>query len=312
MPWKDRYTTTDEKSLDDDEVRWPEGRRCCFTVVVDLSLATTPDGVQSSDFSGARAMFGLEDGLAQLLSLFERHQIAATFTVPAVMARMLAPHLRELNQAGHEIALNGLKHEDVSELAEAEESQRIDLAVEILTEVIGQRPQGWFSLPRQNDPFALGTVSDNTIALLREKGFLYFGNGPADDIPHYWVADFARAEALLTLPYYYHFDDQFFAMFPHKGTGLEHVDSLARNWRAEFDAQYKRGRQFAMTLHPHAIGWCNRAQLLDEFLAHVGRLPDVWNPTSAACAEYWQDTYPAQTTLKLEPSIWRDYPDSLS
>ena len=257
-------------------------------------------------------MFGLEDGLAQLLALFERHRISATFTVPAVMARLLAPRLRELHQAGHEIAANGLRHEDVSDLPLAEESARIDLASELLAEAVGERPQGWFSLPRARDPFALGTVSANTIPLLRDKGYLYFGNGPADDIPHYWVADFERAEALLTMPYYYHFDDQFFALFPHRGTGLEHADSLARNWRAEFAAQYKRGRHFAMTLHPHAAGWCNRAQVLDEFLAHAGALPDVWNPTSAACAQYWQQTYPPASTLKLEPSIWQDYPDSLS
>ena len=41
-------------------------------------------------------------------------------------------------------------------------------------------------------------------------------------------------------------------MFPRKGTGLEHPDTLLRNWRAEFDAQYKRGRYFHMTLHPAA------------------------------------------------------------
>ena len=52
------------------------------------------------------------------------------------------------------------------------------------------------------------------------------GNGLADDIPHYWVTDFASRRAILTLPYYYHFDDQFFLMFPRKGTGLEHPDAL--------------------------------------------------------------------------------------
>jgi peptidoglycan/xylan/chitin deacetylase (PgdA/CDA1 family) len=107
MPWKDDYTVTDEKSLDDDEVAWPGGKRCCFTVVVDLSLGTSPLGVQASDIRGSRAMFGLEDGLAQLLSVFARHDIRATFTVPAVMAAMLGPRLRELQHDGHEIALNG-------------------------------------------------------------------------------------------------------------------------------------------------------------------------------------------------------------
>ena len=44
---------------------------------------------------------------------------------------------------------------------------------------------------------------------------------------------------------------------------------LFRNWRAELDAQYKRGRFFTMTLHPQHIGWCNRLAGLEEFLGHM-------------------------------------------
>ena len=102
-------------------------------------------------------------------------------------------------------------------------------------------------------------------------------------------------------------------MFPRKGTGLEHPDALVRNWRGEFAAQYKRGRYFHMTLHPQHIGWSNRLQMLDEFLAELHGYPRLWNPTAAECARYWLETYhPAGTHLHLEPSVWRDYPGSLS
>jgi hypothetical protein len=148
--------------------------------------------------------------------------------------------------------------------------------------------------------------------LLIDAGYEYMGNGLADDVPHYWVTDFASRRAILTLPYYYHFDDQWFLLFPRKGTGLEHADDLFRNWRAEFNAQYKRGRQFSMVLHPGAVGWSHRLQLLEDFLTHMRGFPDVWNPTSGECARYWKATYPPEETLKLEPSVWRDYPGSLS
>ena len=193
-----------------------------------------------------------------------------------------------------------------------EEKARIELATSILSDVTGRKPAGWFSLPRQGDPFAGGTISPNTMDLLIEAGFAYMGNGLADDIPHYWVTDFASRRAILTLPYYYHFDDQFFCMFPRAGTGLENSDMLVRNWRAELDAQYKRGRFFTMVLHPQHVGWCNRMGLLEDFLAYMARLPDLWNPTGAECAGYWTRTYPAATHLDLEPSIWKDYPGSLS
>jgi len=52
--------------------------------------------------------------------------------------------------------------------------------------------------------------------------------------------------------------------------------------------------------------------LLDQFLDFVRSQPNVWNAVSRDCADYWISKYPAATNLKLEPSIWKDYPGSLS
>jgi peptidoglycan/xylan/chitin deacetylase (PgdA/CDA1 family) len=312
MPWKQGYTISDEVGLRDDEVRWPDGHRCCVTVVVDLSVARGPEGIRAADLVHPDAYFAMHDGLEQLLDVLARFGIKATFAVPAVMAELHADRLRALLSDGHEIAGNGLKHEDVSALDAAEEKVRLALATDILARATGRRPAGWFCLPRQEDPFAGGTISPHTIDLLIDAGYDYMGNGLADDVPHYWVTDFATRRAMLTLPYYYHFDDQWFLLFPRKGTGLEHADDLFRNWRAEFRAQYKRGRQFSMVLHPGAVGWAHRLQLLEDFLSFVREFPEVWNATSAQCATYWRAAYPAPEFLRLEPSVWRDYPGSLS
>jgi peptidoglycan/xylan/chitin deacetylase (PgdA/CDA1 family) len=312
MPWKQGYTISDEVGLRDDEVRWPENHRCCMTVVVDLSVARGPDGIHAADLMHPDAFFAAHDGLEQLVAVLKRFGVNATFAVPAVIAQLRGEILHELLAQGHEIAANGLKHEDVSGLSVQDEKERLLLATDILTRATGRKPAGWYSLPRQDDPFAGGTISSHTIDLLIDAGYEYMGNGLADDVPHYWVTDFTSRRAMLTLPYYYHFDDQWFLLFPRKGTGLEHADDLFRNWRAEFNAQYKRGRQFSMVLHPAAVGWCNRLQLLEDFLAHVREFPGVWNPTSAECARYWKQAYSAGEYLKLEPSIWQDYPGSLS
>jgi peptidoglycan-N-acetylglucosamine deacetylase len=312
MPWKQGYTISDEVGLRDDEVRWPNGSRCCFTVTVDLSVARSAQGIRAEDLTHPDAYFAAHDGLELLVALLRRFNIKATFAVPAVIAQLRAERLPDLLADGHEIAGNGLKHEDISGFTKPEEKARLDLATDILTRVIGQRPAGWFCLPRQDDPFAGGTISPNTMDLLIDAGYEYMGNGLADDVPHYWVTDFASRRALLTLPYYYHFDDQWFLLFPRRGTGLEHADDMFRNWRAEFNAQYKRGRQFSMVLHPGMVGWAHRLQLLEEFLVHVRGFPGVWNPCSAECAKYWKATYGAAEHLRLEPSLWRDYPGSLS
>jgi peptidoglycan-N-acetylglucosamine deacetylase len=312
MPWKERYTICDEIGLADSEIRWPDGARCAVAITIDLSPAGGPQGIAAADLATPEALFGANQGLAALRGVLQRHGLRATVAVPAVIADIHRDTVRALVADGHEIAAHGFKHEDVSALSRDEERERIARATEILADATGRRPDGWFSLPRQGDRFAVPTMSANTIDLLIEAGYGYFGNGLADDIPHYCVSDFASRRALLTLPYYYHFDDQFFLLFPRKGTGLEHADVLARNWQAEFEAQYKRGRYFHMTLHPRHIGWANRLQMLDEFLTHLRGFPALWNPTGAECARYWLGTYPPATSLRLEPSIWQEHPGSLS
>src|SRR4051794_22473557 len=265
MPWKQGYTISDEVGLRDDELRWPDGARCCVAITLDLSVALGAEGITERDLASPRAQFGLRDGLAHVRDVLRRTGLRATVAAPAVMARIHGATLRELLAEGHEIAAHGLRHEDMSGLARDDEAARIALATEILADALGRKPEGWFSLPRPGDPFAGGTISPATMDLLIEAGYRWFGNGLADDIPHYWVTDVSTRRALLTLPYYYHYDDQFFLMFPSRGTGLEHADSLARNWRAEFAAQRRRGRMFHMTLHPHAIGFAHRVRMLEEF-----------------------------------------------
>jgi len=312
MPWKDRYTISDEVGLADADVAWPEGRRCCVTLTVSLGSASGPQGLTAADMRTPEAYFAANGGLEQLLRVFDKHHLRATFAVPGVLAPVYHGRLRSLAAAGHEIAALGFRHEDVSTLGREEEKGRLLRTTALIAEATGTNPVGWFALPRQSDPFAGGTVSSHTVDLLIDAGYAYLGNGLADDIPHWWVSDFAARRALLTLPYYYHFDDQFFLLFPSKGTGLEHADSLYRNWRAEFAAQYRRGRQFHMVLHPHHSGWAHRAQLLDSFLQDMQAHPGLWNPTGGDLARYWSRTYPPAQYLKLEPSIWQDHEGSLS
>ena len=312
MPWKQGYTISDEIGLPDETVSWPNGKRCCVCVVVDLSPVCGPDGIGAADLATPAAMFGAHGGLDGMLDVLHRFDIKATFAVPAVIARLYPDRLRALAAQGHEIAAHGFRHEDVSGLSRNEEQARLDLTTRIIGNAVGERPIGWCSLPRRDDPFAGGTISPHTMDLLIDAGYRYMGNGMADDIPHYWVTDFATRRAILTLPYYYHFDDTWFLLFPRRGTGLEHADDLARNWRAELAAQYRRGRFFTMTLHPAAIGWANRLQMLEDFLAHMRDLPELWIATGAECALHWQATFPPETHLRLEESVWRDYPGSLS
>ena len=96
MPWKDRYTISDERTLLDSDVSWPDGNRCCFRIVVDLAPACGPDGLKPQDLATPDAYFGLHGGLGGLLDVLRRHSLKATFAVPAVIAEIHANTIRGL------------------------------------------------------------------------------------------------------------------------------------------------------------------------------------------------------------------------
>ena len=312
MPWKERYTITDERSIE--RVEWPDGCRAAALVTVDLAPRSGPDGVGNAELATDDARFGRDVGLPRLLDLFDRYAVRATFAVPAVVAEAHPETVRAVLARGHEVAAHGLRHEDVSRLEAPEESRRLLASIEALTKVTGTRPAGWFALPRQQDRFPGGQISPGTMDLLIETGFEYMGNGMADDVPHYWVTDVGTRRHILTLPYYYHLDDQFFLMFPlpGQGSGLHNPAVLRENWRAELAATRALGRCFTMTLHPGLIGWGEGVGLVEATLAAMREGDAVWTPTGLAAAQWWKRRYPAATTLRLEPSIWQDHPGSLS
>jgi peptidoglycan/xylan/chitin deacetylase (PgdA/CDA1 family) len=312
MPWKESYTISDETTLPDEAVHWPDDNVCCARIVVDLGLASGPNGLVPSDLRNADAVYTMGQGLDIVVDMISRHGLIGTFAVPAMLAAIYPGRIRALQAGGHEIAVNGLKQENVAMLSRDEEMRRLEMATKMISDVTGQAPAGWFGLPRVSDPFAVGTVSTATVDLLIDAGYSYLGTGLADDIPHYWVTDFTSRRALLALPSYYHFNDQYFMQYPRRGSGLENPDVLFRNWRWEFDAQYARGRHFEMTIHPQHVAWSNRMPGVEKFLAHLRGRPGVWSATSAECAAYWLKTYPAESTLKLEPSTWQDYEGSMS
>ena len=96
MPWKERYTISDERTLRDSEVRWPDGKRCCFRVVVDLAPASGPEGIKPADLTTPDAYFGMHGGLSELCRTLKRYGIKATFAVPAVIAEIQGDTVRRL------------------------------------------------------------------------------------------------------------------------------------------------------------------------------------------------------------------------
>ena len=311
MPWKEGYTVSDERGVADGAVRWPDVVLSARRITVVGGVATEAHGVDAASLHGEAGYFGLNRGLDLILGMLDEHTLSVTFAVPGLVAAACPDTVARVRDAGHELALLGLAHEDVSDLARNEELSRLRRARTLLHDAVGVEASGWFGLPRSGDRYAVGSLSVATVDLLIQEGFDYLGNSTVDDRPHYWFTDPDVPRALVALPYYYHFDDAFFSLFPARGSGLERSDTLIRNWRAELAAQHRRGGVTSIVLHTHAAGWPSRLELVDDFFADALKLPGLWTPTSAALAEHWVNAHPLADTRVLA-NVWQHHDDSLN
>ncbi|MCC5886738.1 MAG: polysaccharide deacetylase family protein [Gammaproteobacteria bacterium] len=313
MGWKAGYTFSDERSPT--QLRWPNHAVCAVSVVVDLSVPGGSDGIRPADLETTEARYAFDVSLPRILALLEQNGIRATFPVPAVIAQSESLSVERVISRGHEIAAHGLRHEDVTALARPDEAARMDQTIDALSALTGRRPAGWYSLARQKDRFPGGSISANTIDLLMGKGFKYFGNSQADDVPHYLVTDPRRPRKLLALPYSYSCDDQFFVSFPPRpgGTNIERILTLESIWNEELEAMIGTeerpgfNRVVTAVIHPYLNGWGHRLRVLERFLRKISRRKEVWVPTGSELASHWFSINPPES-IEIRKSLWRDAP----
>lgn len=125
MPWKDRYTISNERSIADRDVRWPNGLACSFTITVSLDPPCGPEGLTPADLKTPEAYYGMHGGLDALRAVLDKNGVRATVAVSAAVADIHPTILRSLAADGHEIAAHGYLREDVSTLDIADERERL-------------------------------------------------------------------------------------------------------------------------------------------------------------------------------------------
>jgi peptidoglycan/xylan/chitin deacetylase (PgdA/CDA1 family) len=258
---------------------WPKGNRVAVGLSFDVDNATGP---LSQGNTGAevlsRGEYGAIDGLPRILRLLDRHQIPASFFVPAVAAA-LHPHMivNILEPGRHEVGVHGWIHERAPLLDdEAEERRLLDQSIEYLTRVVGRRPVGYRA--------PSWAFSRNTMALIREARFLYDSSLMASDDP-YEILMNGEPSGVIELPIEWMNDD--FPYFGGTANGSLPAPELALNiFQSEFDGAYDEGGLFILTMHPHVIGHRSRIALLDRLVAHMKSRPGVWFATHEQVASY--------------------------
>lgn len=237
--------------------------------------------------------YGSRAGLWRLLRVFDRRELPLTiFAVAQAMARN-PEAVAAFLERGDEIASHGLRWLSYQLVGPDIERAHMAEAVEILTELTGSAPLGWYT----------GRDSPNTRRLVVEHGgFLYDSDSYADDLP-YWdkvtvpgrgpgTSD--RTVDHLVVPYTLDTNDMKFS----SPAGFPSGDQFFAHLRDAFDVLYAEGeagapKMLSIGLHCRLAGRPARTAALERFLDHVQSHDKVWIARRVDIARHWAERHPA-------------------
>ncbi len=246
---------------------WPGGARVAVMLSFDVDNETIWLRNGDTNVGGlSQGQYGARVGLGRILRLLDEHDIGATFFGPAI-SFSLAPEMIAAIQASgrHEIGVHGWIHERNAVLPRDDEERLLKMAVERMTELIGQRPVG-YRAPSWN-------FSDNTLELLIELGFLYDSSLMADDRP-YELNAHGEPTGLVELPVDWILDDA--PLMNPLGNRYSNPREVLQVYKDEFDIAYEEKTTFVLTMHPHYIGHRSRIVALRELIEYIKTKPEVW------------------------------------
>jgi peptidoglycan/xylan/chitin deacetylase (PgdA/CDA1 family) len=263
---------------------WPEGARVavCLSFDVDTETWGLPTG-EIAPVPLSAGEYGATSGLPRILQLLDRHDLPASFYIPAVSLILHPEMLPTLMKSGrHEIALHGWVHENLPDLDDAAEEERLlNQAIDYLTKAVGKRPVGYRA--------PSWAFSKHTLDLIRKAGFLYDSSLMGMDQP-YEIDSNGKPTGMVELPVEWILDDAPF--FEGYAGTLPAPEQVFRIYKDEFDVAYSEGTMFMLTMHPRVIGHRSRMLHLEEFVKYMKSKPGVWFATGEQIARYLKDSSP--------------------
>ena len=283
--------------------QWPGGANVCVQFVVNYeeggennilhgdaaSEAFLSEIVGAAQWPGQRHWnmesiyeYGARAGFWRLWRMFTKRNMPVTvYGVTSALARS-PDQLKAMQEADWEIASHGLKWVEHKDMPIEEERRQIAESIRLHTELVGERPLGWYT----------GRCSMNTQDLVMEEGgFLYSSDTYADDLP-YWVK--GPKGPHLIIPYTLDANDMRFATPQGFNTG-EHFFQYLKD---SFDLLWREGavgapKMMNIGLHCRLVGRPGRALGLEKFLDYVQSHDKVWVAKRVDIARHWREVHPA-------------------
>ena len=234
---------------------------------------------ESSPGNLSQGEYGSRVSLRRIRDALSRHDIKASFFVPAVVAELHPEEQKAVVEEGHEVGIHGWIHEFNSDLTETEERDIMNRSADTLERITGKRPVGVRTPSWDFTPY--------TLKICREMGLLYDSSLMADDEPYELLED-GEPTGLIELPVEWIKVDAPYMNMDRRGGIRPHTSpfDVLDIFKAEFDGAYREEGLFLVTMHPHIIGHRSRMRILEELIDHIKGHEGVWFATHEEVARY--------------------------
>ncbi|MQC18905.1 MAG: ribulose phosphate epimerase [Chloroflexi bacterium] len=265
---------------------WPGETQCVVMLSFDVDgpSAMIRRNPEVERMPSARSMgeFGPEVAVPRILAMLRDHEIPASFYIPGWVAERWPGTVEAIARDGHEIAHHGYLHEPPASLQGDEEGEVLDRGSAILEGITGERPRGYRSPSWE--------LSDQSLSLLADRGFVYDSSLMGDDAPY--LVDAGGGRQLVEVPVHWSLDDAPFYPF-NPAVGRTEVmaspQQVYETWASAFDELYERGRAYPLTMHPWVTGRAGRLAMLERLIRYIQAFEHVEFARTIDVAEAYRE-----------------------
>jgi allantoinase len=222
--------------------------------------------------------YGNRVGIFSYLDVLDEYAIPGAHNVNSLVLENCPAIVEALNARGDEYVGHGRTNAERQDgWWEEDEARMIKECTEVVRRLSGKPVKGWLG------PFL--AQSAVTLDLLKEAGYTYVMDWPADDQP-FWMR--TRAGPILAVPYPIEINDSP-AMIYRLNTGREFADMIIDQFDEMLAMSAKRPLVFSVSLHPFIIGQPFRLRQFRRALEHImKRRDEIWltrpGEIAATCA----------------------------